>query len=117
MLFRSFPSHDKACTGAKMRIIAGPGVGETPKFITKIGRNVSEKFPSDYYHENGIYIPRLYGKPWYEWNKMGLHSVKAIEEYLAEQRIDTIGQNGNDGLHYQQTSCLACPDQRKDDEG
>jgi hypothetical protein len=56
---------------------------------------------------NGIPVPYLYGRPYYWWYKeLGLKSIKEIEEYL-DTRIDTIGQNGNDGLHY-------CPDQLKD---
>lgn len=58
-------------------------------------------FPPEYYQEDGIYIPRLYGKDWKEWSSMGLYSIKEIEEYLAERRIDIIGSNGNTGEHYE----------------
>lgn len=65
-----------------------------------------DTFSSEYYHENGIYIPRLYGKDWKEWGALGLHSIKEIENYLAEQRIDRIGQNGNTGEHYGEGVCI-----------
>ncbi len=54
-------------------------------------------FPDDYYDEKGVYIPRLYGRPWYEWaEELGLHSIKEIDKYL-EERMNIIGQNGNVG--------------------
>ncbi len=54
-------------------------------------------FPDEYYDEKGIYIPRLYGRPWTEWSKeLGLNSVKEIEDYL-ENRMNIIGSNGNVG--------------------
>ncbi len=54
-------------------------------------------FPDDYYDEKGIYIPRLYGRPWYEWaEELNLHSIKEIDKYL-EERMNIIGQNGNVG--------------------
>jgi len=64
---------------------------------------VTEKpFPDSYYDQNGIYIPRLYGQPWSYWyREFGFTNVNQIKEYVEEQRIDIIGSNGNDGLHYE----------------
>ena len=64
-------------------------------------------FPNSYYHEpTGTYIPRLYGKTIYEWNKLGLFTMKDIQAYAEneekEKRMDVIGANGNDGLHYEE---------------
>lgn len=53
--------------------------------------------------------PRLHGKTIYEWTKiLGPCTMKEIQEYVSkqmeldfdEERIDTIGQNGNTGEHY-----------------
>ena len=63
---------------------------------------MAREFPDEYYDENGIYIPRLYGRPWNEWYRLfGLKNVEEIKAYVEEQRIDIIGGNGNDGLHYE----------------
>lgn len=59
-------------------------------------------FPDDHYDEKGIYIPRLYGRPWNEWYQLfGFKNKEEIKAYVEEQRIDIIGSNGNDGLHYE----------------
>jgi hypothetical protein len=59
-------------------------------------------FPDEYYDEKGIYIPRLYGRPYIEWYQLfGLKNKEEIKAYVEEQRIDIIGQNGNEGLHYE----------------
>lgn len=60
--------------------------------------NVPDRqFPDEYYGENGVYIPRLYGRPWYEWaEELQLFSIKEIDKYL-EERMNIIGQNGNVG--------------------
>jgi hypothetical protein len=60
--------------------------------------------------KNQIPISKLHGKTIYEWTALGLRSMKEIKEYAErekEKRMDIIGQNGNEGLHY-------CPDQQKD---
>lgn len=57
----------------------------------------SKPFPDDHYDERGVYIPRLYGRPWYEWaEELNLYSIREIEKYL-EERMNIIGQNGNVG--------------------
>ncbi len=41
------------------------------------------QFPDEYYDEQGVYIPRLYGKPWYEWAaELNLYSIKEIDKYF-----------------------------------
>ena len=55
-------------------------------------------FPDDYYDENGIYIPRLYGRPWQYWyKKYGCTTMKDIIARAEEERMDLIGLNGNVG--------------------
>lgn len=57
-----------------------------------------------------IPIPRLHGKTIYEWTALGLYTMKEIKAYAEEEerekRIDIIGSNGNDGLHYDDNSKL-----------
>lgn len=60
-------------------------------------------------NDNDIYTPRLYGKTIYEWNRiLGPCTIKDIKEFISkqieinfdEERIDIVGSNGNEGLHY-----------------
>jgi len=45
-------------------------------------------FPPDYYHPSGVYIPRLYGKPWQYWSKeLGPHGVAQIKAYVIANNI------------------------------
>jgi len=48
---------------------------------------LNRPFPDDHYDANGIYIPRLYGRPWREWGAMGIHGVAAIKRYVIENNI------------------------------
>lgn len=78
-----------------------------------LGADFTDKKEEDFHLETGIYIPKLHGLKWYEWyEKYGCKNMKEIvakAEELAEKRIDVIGSNGNEGLHY-------CPDQKKGEE-
>jgi len=62
-----------------------------------------------------IYTPRLHGRTIYEWTQLGLFTMKDIKAYAEkekdqlelpfdEDRIDVIGSNGNEGLHYETNS-------------
>ena len=52
-----------------------------------------------------IPIPKIHGKTIYEWTTLGLYTMKEIKAYAEEEekeeRMDIIGSNGNDGLHYE----------------
>ena len=60
----------------------------------------------------GVEPAKLHGKTIYEWSALGLFTMKDIMEYAEkeigqlnlyfdEDRVDIIGSNGNEGLHYE----------------
>lgn len=57
--------------------------------------------------------PCVHGKPLSEWKRLGIFSIKEMQEFLArqgelpfdEERIDIVGSNGNTGEHYEPQSC------------
>ena len=53
-----------------------------------MGLKMDREFPDDRYDEKGIYIPRLYGRPWQEWYQLfGLKNKEEIKAYVEEQGV------------------------------
>jgi hypothetical protein len=59
--------------------------------------------------------PYVHGKPLSEWKRLGIHSLKEMQEFIErqrelpfdEERIDIVGSNGNTGEHYVESR--SCP--------